>query len=173
MFAKVKASPGQFDIIYNTAGWYDQYVQSDLIMPIDESKVPNVKEISDAFPWRDATSVEGTNYGILYTWGAQPLGWNEAEVPGDYDISQYVDDKASGRLEHLLGQTDCKQWHWAQKACRRAALLLHVPKVQPVQHINKRFSKQPPKALHLHAPIQAAGYDALKPILLKHLNHQQ
>ena len=93
MFAKVKASPGQFDIIYNTAGWFDQYVQSDLIIPIDESKVPNVKEISDAFPWRDATSVKGTNYGILYTWGAQPLGWNAAEVPGDYDISQYVDDK--------------------------------------------------------------------------------
>jgi spermidine/putrescine-binding protein len=90
MFAKVKASPGQFDIIYNTSGWFDQYVQSDLIIPIDESKVPNVKEISDAFPWRDATSVDGTNYGILYTWGAQPLGWNTAEIPGDYDISAYV-----------------------------------------------------------------------------------
>ena len=95
MFSKVKASPGQFDIVYNTAGWYDQYVQSDLIIPIDESKVPNVKEISDAFPWRDATSVKGTNYGILYTWGAQPLGWNTAEIPGDYDISAYVDDEGT------------------------------------------------------------------------------
>ena len=105
MFAKVKASPGQFDVIYNTAGWFDQYVQSGLIIPIDESKVPNVKEISDAFPWRDATSVKGTNYGILYTWGAQPLGWNAAEVPGDYDISQYVGRRGHpGRLEHLLGR---------------------------------------------------------------------
>ena len=93
MFSKVKASPGQFDLIYNTAGWFNQYVQSDLIIPIDESKVPNVKEISDAFPWRDATTVNGKNYGILYTWGAQPLGWNAADVPGDYDIDQYLDDK--------------------------------------------------------------------------------
>jgi spermidine/putrescine-binding protein len=93
MFAKVKASPGQFDIIYNTAGWFDQYVAEDLIVPIDESKVPNVSEISEAFPWRDATSVDGTNYGILYTWGASPLGWNSDVIPGDFDISRYVNDE--------------------------------------------------------------------------------
>src|SRR5688500_3079469 len=86
MFSKVKASPDQFDIIYNTSGWFDQYVQSDLIVPIDESKVPNVKEISDAFPWRDATSVDGTNYAILYTWGDQPLGWNADDIPGSFDV---------------------------------------------------------------------------------------
>ena len=63
MFSKVKASPGQFDIIYNTAGWFNQYVQSDLIIPIDELRVPNVKEISDAFPWRDATTVNGKTTG--------------------------------------------------------------------------------------------------------------
>ncbi len=64
-----------------------------------------MKEISDAFPWRDATSVDGKNYGILYTWGAQPLGWNTAEVPGDFDISQYVNDgRHPGRLEHPLGR---------------------------------------------------------------------
>jgi spermidine/putrescine-binding protein len=90
MFSKVKASPGQYDVIYNTAGWFDQYVNSDLIVPIDESKVPNVKEISDAFPWRDATTVDGTNYAILYNWGDQPLGWNRDEVPGSHDISKYL-----------------------------------------------------------------------------------
>jgi spermidine/putrescine-binding protein len=90
MFAKVKASPGQYDIILNTSGWFDQYVDSDLIVPIDESRVPNVKEISDAFPWRDATSVDGTNYGVLYTWGASPIGWNADKFPGDVDISKYV-----------------------------------------------------------------------------------
>jgi spermidine/putrescine-binding protein len=82
MFSKVKANPGQFDVIYNTAGWFDQYVNSDLIIPIDERKVPNVKQISNAFPWRDATTVDGTNYGILYNWGDQPLGWNAKDVPG-------------------------------------------------------------------------------------------
>jgi spermidine/putrescine transport system substrate-binding protein len=92
MFSKVKANPGQFDIILNTSGWFDQYVASDLIVPIDESKVPNVKEISDAFPWRDATSVKGKNYAILYTWGDQPLGWNSDEVPGNFNVDQYLTD---------------------------------------------------------------------------------
>jgi spermidine/putrescine-binding protein len=92
MFSKVKANPEQFDLILNTAGWFDQYVADDLLVPVDESAVPNVKQISDAFPWRDATSVDGTNYGILYNWGDQPLGWNADVIPGDYDISQYVDE---------------------------------------------------------------------------------
>jgi spermidine/putrescine transport system substrate-binding protein len=92
MFSKVTASPGQYDIILNTSGWFDQYVQSDLITPIDESKVPNVNEISDAFPWRDATSVDGKNYAILYTWGDQPLGWNSDDVPGSLDVDQYLTD---------------------------------------------------------------------------------
>jgi len=92
MFSKVKANPGQFDIILNTSGWFDQYVASDLIVPIDESKVPNVKDISDAFPWRDATSVDGKNYAILYTWGDQPLGWNSDDVPGKFDVEQYLTD---------------------------------------------------------------------------------
>jgi spermidine/putrescine-binding protein len=92
MFSKVKASPGQFDVILNTSGWFDQYVKSDLIIPIDESKVPNVKEISDAFPWRDATSVDGKNYAILYTWGDQPLGWNSDDVPGSFNVDQYLTD---------------------------------------------------------------------------------
>jgi spermidine/putrescine-binding protein len=93
MFSKVRASPDQYDIILNTSGWFDQYVASDLIVPIDESRIPNVKEISNAFPWRDATSVDGTNYGILYTWGASPIGWNADEVPGNVDISRYVNDE--------------------------------------------------------------------------------
>jgi spermidine/putrescine-binding protein len=92
MFAKVKANPEQYDIIYNTSGWFDQYVSSDLIVPIDESQVPNVKQISDAFPWRDATSVDGTNYGILYTWGDQPLGWNTDDIPGNYNVDSYLGD---------------------------------------------------------------------------------
>ena len=40
MFSKVKANPGQYDIVLNTAGWFPQYVEGDLLVPIEESKVP-------------------------------------------------------------------------------------------------------------------------------------
>ena len=93
MFAKVKANPAQYDLILNTAGWFNQYVADDLLVPVDESRVPNAAKISDAFPWREATTVDGTNYGILYNWGDQPLGWSADDVPGSFDISQFVDDE--------------------------------------------------------------------------------
>ncbi len=109
MFSKTKANPSQFDLVLNTSGWFDQYVADDLLIPVDESKSPNVKLISDAFPWRDATTVDGTNYGILYNWGDQPLGWNADEVPGGLDISAYVDDQGVPSDWNILWDPQFKQ----------------------------------------------------------------
>jgi spermidine/putrescine-binding protein len=95
MFAKVRANPGQYDIILCTAGWFANYVNDDLILPVDESRIPNIKLISNVFPWRHATSVNGKNYGVLYNWGDVPLGWISSAVPGKYDIKKYLD--TSGR----------------------------------------------------------------------------
>jgi spermidine/putrescine-binding protein len=90
MFAKVKANPAQYDVILNTAGWFQNYVDSDLILPVDESRVPNIKLISHVFPWRKATTIHGKNYGILYNWGDVPLAWASKQVPGSYDVKKYL-----------------------------------------------------------------------------------
>jgi spermidine/putrescine-binding protein len=96
MFAKVQADPGQFDIVYCTAGWFSNYVNDGLLMPIDESRVPNIKTISNVFPWRQATTVKGKSYGVLYNWGDVPLGWLSADVPGKYNVSKYLN--SDGKL---------------------------------------------------------------------------
>jgi spermidine/putrescine-binding protein len=90
MFAKTKANPGQYDIVYATSGWFDNYVQSNLLLPIDESRVQNVKELRLGFNWRAATSVHRKNYAILYNWGDQPLGWLPKFVPGKYNVKKYA-----------------------------------------------------------------------------------
>ena len=92
MFSKVKANPSQFDIVLATAGWFPQYVEADLLEPIDEAEVPAMKNIKLGFPWKDATSVEGTLYGILYNWGNQPLAWLPEQVKG-LDLSKYENSK--------------------------------------------------------------------------------
>jgi spermidine/putrescine-binding protein len=89
MFAKTKANPGQYDIVYATSGWFDNYVKSNLLIPIDESRVKNVKQLKLGFNWRAATSVKGKNYAILYNWGDQPLGWLPKYVPGKSNLSKY------------------------------------------------------------------------------------
>jgi spermidine/putrescine transport system substrate-binding protein len=90
MFAKVRANPGQYDVILATAGWFKNYADAKLLLPMDLSKVPNAKYISSAFAWRKATTVGGTLYGALYNWGDQPLGWNAKLIPGKFKVSQYM-----------------------------------------------------------------------------------
>jgi spermidine/putrescine-binding protein len=90
MFAKVRANPGQYDVILATAGWFKNYADAKLLVPIDLSKVPNAKYISSAFAWRKATSVGGTLYGALYNWGDQPLGWNAKLIPGKFKVAKYM-----------------------------------------------------------------------------------
>jgi spermidine/putrescine-binding protein len=92
MFSKVKANPGQFDIVLNTAGWFPQYVSDGLLEPIDESKVTEMKNIKLGFDWRGSTEVDGKLYGVLYNWGTQPLGWIPAQVKG-LNLKKYENSK--------------------------------------------------------------------------------
>jgi spermidine/putrescine-binding protein len=92
MFSKVKASPGQFDIVLATAGWFPQYVDSDLLEPIDEAKVTALKDLKLGFDWEEATTVDGTMYGVLYNWGDQPLAWVPEGIKG-LDLSKYENSK--------------------------------------------------------------------------------
>jgi spermidine/putrescine-binding protein len=96
MFSKVKANPGQFDVVLATAGWFPQYVEAGLLEEIDPGRVPNMKEIKLGFPWEEATSVEGKLYGILYNWGDQPLAWIPEGVKG-LDLSKY--ENSRGELD--------------------------------------------------------------------------
>jgi len=90
MFAKVKANPSQYDLILATAGWFKNYANAKLLIPMDLSKIPNAKYISSAFAWKKATTVNGTLYGVLYNWGDQPLGWNAKLIPGKYNVKKYM-----------------------------------------------------------------------------------
>lgn len=92
MFSKVKANPSQYDIILNTAGWFPQYVESELLEPIDVSKVPELKNVKLGFNWKEATTVDGTLYGVIYNWGTQPLAVMPELVKG-VDLSKYENSK--------------------------------------------------------------------------------
>jgi spermidine/putrescine transport system substrate-binding protein len=92
MFSKVKANPSQYDIILNTAGWFPQYVESELLEPIDTSKVTEMKNIKLGFPWEEATTVDGKLYGVIYNWGTQPLAVMPELVKG-VDLSKYENSK--------------------------------------------------------------------------------
>lgn len=94
--AKVNANPGQYDIVLTTGGSLGKYVDNDLLEPIDTSKIPNMKNIQLDFPWEDAVTVDGTLYGVLYTWGTIPLAYLPEEVAG-LDLTEY--ENSDGELD--------------------------------------------------------------------------
>lgn len=91
MFAKVKANPGQFDVALVTSGWYDNYAQADLLEPIDAAKITAEPELG--FDWKGAASSDGTQYGVLYNWGDQPLAWIKDSIPNTPELAKYLDEQ--------------------------------------------------------------------------------
>ena len=91
MFAKMKANPGQFDIALVTSGWFDNYAKAGLLEPIDASKVTG--EPNPGFDWKSVASSDGTQYGVLYNWGDQPLAWIPGSIPDDPELKKYLDDQ--------------------------------------------------------------------------------
>ena len=80
--AKVRANPSQFDIVLTTAGTLDKYVESDLLEPIDVSRVPNLKTNQLELPWEEGVTVDGNLYGLMYTWGTIPLAYLPESLKG-------------------------------------------------------------------------------------------
>ncbi|MEV6984043.1 ABC transporter substrate-binding protein [Sphaerisporangium sp. NPDC051017] len=79
MVAKVRAAPAQYDLVMVTAGVYRDYTASDLLVPVDEARVPGLSDkIRLSFDWRGAATVDGKRYGILYNWGNQPLVYDDS-----------------------------------------------------------------------------------------------
>lgn len=91
MFAKVKANPGQFDIILATSGWFDNYTQADLLEPIDPSRLES--EPNPGFDWKKAATSNGKQYGVLYNWGDEALAWVPGSIPNTPEMAKYLDDK--------------------------------------------------------------------------------
>lgn len=97
-FAKVQSNPGAFDIVLPTSGWVETYVAADLLVPIDESKIPNMKNITSDFDWQAATEIDGTNYGVLYNWGDEPLAWLADEMDPLSSWRDLYDPSLAGKV---------------------------------------------------------------------------
>jgi spermidine/putrescine transport system substrate-binding protein len=89
-FSKTKANPSAYDIVWATSSFVQEYARAGLIIPVDESRAPNIKNIVPGLDWRSATEFEGTNYGIIYNWGDEPLCWltQKANIPDNASWSE-------------------------------------------------------------------------------------
>lgn len=76
VFAKIRNKNGQYDLIPATTDVSKQYIESDLVQPIDLSQVPEVENLFAAFRDLPQAEMDGETFGVAHTWSADPIIYN-------------------------------------------------------------------------------------------------
>lgn len=85
LFAKLKAGGGKvYDMVATNRANLKTLVESDLILPLDEKKIPNYDLVFSAFKG-DLTRVNGKLYSVPFVWGTLPLEINADKVKEPVD----------------------------------------------------------------------------------------
>lgn len=102
MFAKMVAGKGSgYDLIASNIGQVHEFVEADLVIPIDISRIPSYQEMDPGFRAKteEITIIDGKHQVIPYCYGDLPLLYNADVVkpaPDSWDI--LWSEKYKGRM---------------------------------------------------------------------------
>ena len=101
LFAKLRAGNPGFDVIVPSNDFVERMVKSDMLMPLDHSKIPNFKNAGAAF--KDVAYDPGRAHSMPYTWLALGIGYRKSKVKGVPDSWKYIfdSDQYKGRIALL------------------------------------------------------------------------
>lgn len=101
LFAKLRGGNPGFDVIVPSNDFVERLVLSDLILPIDQSKIPNFKNIAPEF--RDVPFDPKRAYSMPYTWLALGIGYRKSKVKSVPDSWKCLldSDEYKGRIALL------------------------------------------------------------------------
>lgn len=101
LFAKLKNGNPGYDLIVPTNDYVERMLIADMLMPLEHSKIPNLKNVDPAFmnPAFDA----GRKYSVPYMWGSIGVGYRKSAVDAAPDswADLYTSDKYAGRIAML------------------------------------------------------------------------
>ncbi|WP_210245208.1 extracellular solute-binding protein [Martelella alba] len=99
-FAKLRAGGASaVDLITPGLDKVEYYVASDLLQPIDFSKVTNGDLLYDTFKNTSLGKKDGKTYGIPFYWGINPIVYRADLMDGEPDWSVFFEgDKYAGKL---------------------------------------------------------------------------
>jgi len=98
LFAKLKAGNPGFDVIVPSNEFVTRMRVSDMLMPIDRSKIPNFANLLPAF--QDVPFDPGRRWSIPYTWLVMGIGYRKSKVDGVPDSWKWIfdSDRYAGRI---------------------------------------------------------------------------
>ncbi|WP_310467725.1 spermidine/putrescine ABC transporter substrate-binding protein [Sphingomonas sp.] len=101
LFAKLRAGNPGFDVIVPSNDFVERMAPAGMIVPLDHSLIPNMKNIDPAFINVDYDP--GRKYSMPYTWLVLGIGYRKSKVQGVPDSwkTMFDSDQYKGRISLL------------------------------------------------------------------------
>jgi putrescine transport system substrate-binding protein len=78
--AKVLAGNSGYDVVVPTASYFERQIKAGAYLPLDKSKLPNLKNMDPQLMAKVAFHDPGNAHGVIYLWGTNGIGYNEKLV---------------------------------------------------------------------------------------------
>jgi len=126
--AKIASGGGGLDLTGYTHAGRDRALDTKAASPMDESKIPNLKNLAAPFLTGSASSwwktAEGERVGVPYYWGAIGINYDESTTEAPTSWSDLLDPKYKGRVGAIRDPI-------TTLACACQALKLDASKLTP------------------------------------------
>jgi putrescine transport system substrate-binding protein len=77
---KLLAGSSGFDVVVPTASYFERQIRAGVYMPLDKSKLPNLRYMDGLLMSKVALHDPGNAHGVIYMWGTNGVGYNEKLV---------------------------------------------------------------------------------------------
>jgi putrescine transport system substrate-binding protein len=77
---KLLAGSSGFDVVLPTASYFERQIKAGVYLPLDKSKLPNLKNMDPQLMAQVAKHDPDNAHGVIYLWGTNGIGYNEKMV---------------------------------------------------------------------------------------------
>jgi putrescine transport system substrate-binding protein len=77
---KLLAGNSGYDIVVPTASFFERQIKAGVYLPLDKSKLPNLRYMDGQLMSKVALHDPGNEHGVIYMWGTNGIGYNETLV---------------------------------------------------------------------------------------------
>ena len=98
LFAKLRAGNPGFDVIVPGSDFVERMIKADMLVPLDRSKIPNIKNLAPEF--MEADFDPGRKYSLAYTFLTIGIGYRKSkvkEIPDSWKVL-FDSDQYKGRI---------------------------------------------------------------------------
>ena len=96
LFAKLRAGNPGYDVIVPGSEFVERMIKADLLVPLDHSKIPNMKNVAPEFI-NDAPYDPGRKFSLPYTWLVIGIGYRKSKVKNAPDSWKAIFDNSENK----------------------------------------------------------------------------